>query len=362
MNVRKIIKTPLLVTACLALLLPGFAQQTPKTTAVAAAKPAMTTKQPGTNQPRVLVFSRTLGWHHTSIPAGQKALMQMGAEHGFAVDTTTDATKFTDANLKRYGAVVFLSTTGNVLDNTQQTAFERYIQSGGGYVGIHAATDTEYDWPWYGKLAGAYFADHPGIKNPKTPNVQTGEAYAVDKNHPSMVGFPDRWTIRDEFYSFKNVSPDIKVLVKIDEKTYKDGLMGDNHPMAWYHEFDGGKAFYTNFGHEDATFTDPVFVKHLLGGLQSVMADKLDYAKAAPEENRFEKKVLTGGHQPLVGVEFADQFGIGDVCAVGHVGDGRLDLVFRCAEWGERVVQGRFGGVAQGGLAAVLAPTAGTRR
>ncbi len=291
MNLRKIITTPLLATACMAMLVPGWAQQVTKATA----KPAMTAMQPGTGQPRILVFSKTAGYHHQSIPVGQRALMQMGAENGFAVDTTTDGTKFTDANLKQYGAVVFLSTTGNVLNDAQQTAFERYIQSGGGYVGIHAATDTEYDWSWYGKLAGAYFEDHPGIKNHATPNVQNGEAYAVNKNHPSMVGFPDRWPIRDEFYSFKNVSPDINVLVKIDEKTYKDGIMGDNHPMSWYHAFDGGKAFYTNFGHEDATFTNPVFAKHLLGGLQSVMATKLDYTKVAPEENRFEKKVLTAG-------------------------------------------------------------------
>ena len=265
--------------ACSALFTPGWAQPAPARV----------------GQPRVLVFSKTAGYRHGSIPAGIKTLMQLGAENGFAVDTTENSAKFTDANLKRYGAVVFLSTTGDVLNNSQQTAFERYIQSGGGYVGIHAATDTEYDWPWYGKLAGAYFLDHPGIKNPKTPNVQEGVAYAVTKNHPSMVGFPDQWPIRDEFYSFKNVSPDINVLVKIDEKTYKDGVMGDNHPMAWYHEFDGGKAFYTNFGHEDATFANPVFRKHLLGGLQSVMAAKLDYAKVAPEENRFEKKVLTAG-------------------------------------------------------------------
>lgn len=274
---------------------PGWAQQARKATATAA-KPATVQL---TTQPRILVFSRTKGWRHTSIPAGQKALMQMGAENDFAVDTTEEATKFTEANLKRYSAVVFLSTTGDVLDDSQQTAFERYIQSGGGYVGIHAATDTEYKWPWYGKLAGAYFADHPGIKNKATPNVQTGETYAVTKEHPSMAGFPDRWSVRDEFYSFKDVNPDLTVLIKIDEKSYKDGLMGDNHPMAWFHNYDGGKAFYTNFGHADETFADPVFKKHLLGGVKSVMAPKLDYSKATslavPEENRFEKKVLIKG-------------------------------------------------------------------
>ncbi len=240
---------------------------------------------------RVLVFSRTKGFRHQSIPTGKRTLMELGKQNGFAVDTTEDAGKFTEANLKGYNAVVFLSTTGDVLNDTQQADFERYIQSGGGYVGIHAATDTEYDWPWYAKLAGGQFASHPG-----NPNVQEGEAYVVNKNHPSMVGFPDRWKVKDEFYDFKNVNKAVNVLVKIDEKTYKDGKMGDDHPMAWFHDYDGGKAFYTSFGHTDETFANPVFLKHLLGGLQSVMASKLDYAKAKsqapPEENRFEREVL----------------------------------------------------------------------
>ncbi|WP_409049420.1 ThuA domain-containing protein [Telluribacter sp. SYSU D00476] len=236
---------------------------------------------------RVLVFSKTQGFRHASIPTGKAAIMQMGKENGFAVDTTENSALFTDQNLKKYNAVVFLSTTGDVLNDEQQVAFERYIQAGGGYVGIHAATDTEYEWPWYNKLSGAYFASHPG-----NPNVQTGEAFAVNRDHPSMKDFPDRWKVKDEFYDFKNFNKDVKVLVKIDEKTYKEGKMGDDHPMAWYHEFDGGKAFYTNFGHADETFSDPVFKKHLMGGLQYVMAGKLDYTKSRPEENRFTKTVL----------------------------------------------------------------------
>ncbi|WP_375445815.1 ThuA domain-containing protein [uncultured Fibrella sp.] len=258
---------------------------------LAAQLPASSAQAQSLSDKRVLVFSRTKGYRHQSIPTGQRTLMELGKQNGFAVDTTEDAGKFTEANLKRYSAVVFLSTTGDVLDDAQQINFERYIQAGGGYVGIHAATDTEYDWPWYNKLAGAQFASHPG-----NPNVQEGETYAVNKNHASMMGFPDRWKVKDEFYDFKNVNKDINVLVKIDEKSYKDGKMGDNHPMAWYHNFSGGKAFYTNFGHQNETFADPVFLKHLLGGLQSVMAPQLDYAKArsqtAPEENRFEREVL----------------------------------------------------------------------
>ncbi|PWJ57462.1 cytochrome c [Dyadobacter jejuensis] len=236
---------------------------------------------------RILVFSKTAGFRHGSIPAGQQALFKLGKEMNLAVDTTENAAKFTNENLKKYEAVVFLNTTGNVLDDQQQEAFERYIQAGGGYVGIHAATDTEYDWPWYNKLSGAYFASHPG-----NPNVQTGEAYVVDDQHPSMKDFPKKWTIKDEFYDFKDFNNEVNVLVKIDEKSYKDGKMGADHPMSWYHAYDGGKAFYTNFGHENATFVNPVFVSHLKGGLQYVLATSLDYSKARPEENRFVKEVL----------------------------------------------------------------------
>ncbi|WP_439555438.1 ThuA domain-containing protein [Dyadobacter sp.] len=240
-----------------------------------------------TPEKRVLVFSKTAAFRHSSIPAGKAAIMKYGKENGFAVDTTENATAFTEKNLQKYGAVVFLNTTGNILNDKQQEAFEHYIQAGGGYVGVHAATDTEYDWPWYNQLSGAYFASHPG-----NPNVQEGEAYVVNDQHPSMAGFPKKWKIKDEFYDFKNFNPKVNVLVKIDEKSYKDGKMGDNHPMSWYHEYDGGKSFYTNFGHEDATFENPVFVKHFVGGLKWAMAEKLDFAKARPEENRFTKKTL----------------------------------------------------------------------
>lgn len=239
-----------------------------------------------TSGKRVLVFSKTAGYRHASIPVGQKLIMKFGKENGFAVDTTENANAFTDENLKKYNEVVWLSTTGDVLNNEQQNAFERYIQAGGGYVGIHAATDTEYDWTWYNKLAGAQFASHP--KN----NVQTAEAYVVNRNHPSMEGFPDRWTVKDEFYDFKNFNKDVTVLIKMDEKTYKEGQMGDDHPIAWFHEFDGGKAFYTNFGHTDETYADPVFMKHLLNGMKWAMADRLDYTKSRPEENRFVRKIL----------------------------------------------------------------------
>jgi cytochrome c len=237
---------------------------------------------------KVLVFSKTAGFRHSSIEPGIAALRKLGLENGFAVDATENAAAFSDRNLRQYHAVVFLNTTGDVLDARQQDAFERYIQAGGGWVGIHSATDTEYGWPWYGQLAGAYFASHPN-----DPNVRRGTFRVLDKTHPSTEGFPDRWEREDEFYNFKSISRDIRVLVDIDETSYQGGTNGAHHPMSWYHEFNGGRAFYTNMGHTDASFSELPFLRHLLGGLRWAMGTgTLDYQRARPEENRFTKVVL----------------------------------------------------------------------
>lgn len=266
---------------------PAWAQTAAKRTAVA--KPAMKSADNSVALNRVLVFSRTKGYRHASIPVGKLAIMKLGKENGFAVDTTEDASKFTEANLKQYSAVVWLSTTGDVLDDAQQAAFERYIQAGGGYVGIHAAADTEYDWPWYNQLAGAYFLHHP--------KQQNAEIEIVDKNHPATKMLPDRWKRWDEWYSYKSIQPDLKVLGKLDEKTYEGGKNGDNHPFIWHHDFDGGKAFYTGGGHTDESYADPLFLQHILGGIKSVMATSLKFGQAKtlpfPEENRFDREVLT---------------------------------------------------------------------
>lgn len=244
---------------------------------------------------KVLVFSKTTVFRHSSIEAGKIALIKIGQEHGIQMDTTEDAAKFNEENLKQYQAVIFLSTTGDVLNNEQQNHFQRYIQAGGGYLGIHAASDTEYDWPWYGKLAGAWFDNHPG-----PDNVQKGTFYAADKNNPATSFLPEKWEREDEFYAFKNISPDIKVILKIDEKTYRGGTNGNDHPMAWYQEFDGGRSFYTAGGHTEASFSEPLFIRHLWEGLKYSIGGEnpkaLDYSKTSlkkmPEENRFTKVVL----------------------------------------------------------------------
>jgi cytochrome c len=239
---------------------------------------------------RVLVFSKTAGYRHSSIGAGLAAIRKLGQENGFSVDATEDANAFTSKNLARYRAVVFLSTTGDVLDAAQQDDFERYIQAGGGYVGIHSATDTEYGWPWYGRLAGAWFNGHPN-----NPNVRKATYRVIDKSHPSTQGFPDTLVREDEFYNFKSIDPTIHTLIEIDEKSYEGGTNGAHHPMSWYHDFDGGRAWYTNMGHTEATYSEPLFLRHLLGGMRYAMGTstaKIDFGRARPEENRFTKVVL----------------------------------------------------------------------
>ncbi|MFT4022374.1 MAG: ThuA domain-containing protein [Flavihumibacter sp.] len=244
--------------------------------------------------PRVLVFSKTAEWYHESIPAGRQAIWQLGADNDFAVDTTSDASYFTDDSLRHYTAVVFLNTTGDVLNQAQQNAFERFIQAGGGFVGVHSAADTEYDWRWYGKLVGAYFLDHPD-------EHQKASYKIIDNSHPATAGLPNPWVRTDEIYNFKNISKDNKWLVTVDESTYQGGKNGNAHPMSWYHEYDSGRAFYTGMGHRPETFKDPVFLQHLLGGIQYAMGDgdPLDYSRVrtlnVPDEDRFTKTQLVSG-------------------------------------------------------------------
>jgi type 1 glutamine amidotransferase len=216
-----------------------------------------------TDEPHILVFSETAGFRHDSIPDGIKALTSLGAQHGFGVDATEDPRAFTDANLAAYRALVFLSTTGNILDDEQRTAFQHYIEAGHGYMGVHSASDTGYDWPWYGGLVGTYFADHPDIQ----PAVLHVEVAA----HPSTAGLPSSWSRTDEWYDFRTNPrdiPDIHVLITLDESSYSGGRMGVDHPWSWYHAYDGGRAWYTAGGHAAETYSEDLFLRHLLGGIQ----------------------------------------------------------------------------------------------
>jgi len=226
-------------------------------------------------KPSILVFSKTKGYRHASIEEGKKVIIKLGQLHHYKVDTTENADLFTEVNLRKYAAVIFLSTTGDVLNDAQQSAFERYIQAGGGFAGIHAATDTEYEWPWYGKLVGAYFISHP--------KVQEARFVVKDRKHPATRFLTDSvWMHTDELYNFKEINPDIKVLITIDEKSYEGGKNGDFHPFSWFHSYDGGRAFYTSMGHPKECWGDEKFLNHLNGGLEYAIGKnkKLDYRKA----------------------------------------------------------------------------------
>ena len=235
---------------------------------------------------KVLVFSKTKGFRHDSIETGVVALKELGKEAGWTVDATEDSALFNDDTLRKYRAVVWLNTTGDVLDDSQQAAFERFIKAGGGYAGIHSASDTEYDWPWYGTLVGAYFKSHP--------HQQKAKLDVLDKKHPSTAHLPDVWERFDEWYTFRAAPTHVKVLMKLDEKSYEGGGMDNNHPASWYHEIDGGRAFYTAGGHTKESYGEPDFRKHVKGGIAYAIGDKpLDYSKAPPSEARFEKVVVS---------------------------------------------------------------------
>jgi uncharacterized protein len=236
---------------------------------------------PATTDPcprRLLVFSKTGGFRHASIKDGKMALQKLATEHKFGVDFTEDSSVFTDANLAHYDAVVFLLTTGMILDDNQKAAFERYIRAGGGYVGVHSASDTEYAWSWYGGLVGAYFD-----RIHRHSKVVKATIHVTDKSHPSTIMLPMLWVRTDEWYNFaSNPRGRVNVLMTIDERTYKGGTMGADHPIAWYHEYDGGRAWYTALGHTSESYYEPLFLAHLWGGIVYAAGGK-QRVTAAPQ-------------------------------------------------------------------------------
>jgi len=214
------------------------------------------TSPPVTPTFTILLFSKTEGFRHDSIPAGIAAIQQQGRQRGFTVEASEDAAVFGDDALKTYKVVVFLSTTGDVLNATQQAAFERFIRAGGGFVGVHSAADTEYDWSFYGGLIGAYFGGHPDIQN-ATIQIE-------DPAHPTTAGLPRTWARRDEWYNFqRNPRSSVTVLATLDERTYAGGSMAPDHPIMWSHTYEGGRAWYTAGGHTTESFSEPLFVDHL---------------------------------------------------------------------------------------------------
>ncbi|MEL6810697.1 MAG: ThuA domain-containing protein [Bacteroidota bacterium] len=212
----------------------------------------------------VLVFSKTEGYRHESIEIGQNLIRYLGDQNDFWVETSEDASLFHSENLKRYRAIIFLNTTLDILNETQEAAFKEYINNGGGFVGIHAATDTEYNWPWYGALVGAYFDSHPD-------GLQNTNLRVLDTAHVSTRNLPQPLPLKDEIYNFKSLPAQVNIVATIDESTYEGGKHGDFHPISWYREFDGGRMFYTALGHSSELYKEEWFGNHLLGGIEYVL-------------------------------------------------------------------------------------------
>lgn len=216
----------------------------------------------------VLIFSKTSGYRHNSIPSGIKAITTLGQQNGWLVTATEDGNLFKSEFLSRFDVCVFLNPTLNVLDESQKKAFTTFIKSGKGFVAIHAAADCEYDWEWYGNLVGAFFKTHPPYQL-ATINIE-------NTNHPAMKPFVGMktFTLEDEFYTYKvNPRGKVTVLATLDESTIKilpkddSWKMGD-HPVIWYHEFEGSRAFYTVFGHGDASFENEKVQQHLFYAIE----------------------------------------------------------------------------------------------
>lgn len=247
---------------------------------------ACKTSQPTGSKPvtwknvNVLVYTKNgKGFIHNNIPAAVRSIQEMGAEHGFTVDVADSSLVFTEENLKKYSALIFTSTNNDVFDtDAHKVALMRYVQAGGGFVGLHSVTGTERKWPWFKRLVGGTFVRH--AKHQKFNEI------IIDASHPSTNFLPRVWERNDECYYIAEINPDIHVLAVHDLSTVEDKdkpvIYGNTFPSVWCHEFDGGRQWYTALGHDSVTYKEPVFRKHILGGLQWVVEGhrKLDYSKA----------------------------------------------------------------------------------
>lgn len=215
------------------------------------ARPASTAEE------RLLLFTKTLGYRHDSIPAAVEAIRTIAARHGVAVEHSEDAAMFSGDKLAAYRAVAFVNTSGEVLDAAQQRAFEAFVAAGGGFLGVHAAADTGYAWPWYGQLLGSRFKNHP-------PGLQTSTVRFAQP----PAGVPAAWSVTDEFYNFTHrPDPPVTIVAALDESSYAGGEMGADHPIAWCREIHGGRSWYTGLGHRPELFADQVYLAHLETGL-----------------------------------------------------------------------------------------------
>jgi uncharacterized protein len=221
------------------------------------------------NQFQVLVYTSPDRWHNPTIPVAMIEFQEMAKRHGFGLTWTQQPESFTDENLKRFQVIVFLHSTESALSAAQAESFRNYIRNGGGFAGIHGASIAADRPEWYKKLIGRVFTEHP--------EVQTAIMKVVDRNHPSTMHLPERWMWTDEWYAFSEPFVDkLNYLLTVDENTYdtdrtwgddRSSAMGEFHPIAWYHEYDGGRSFFTSLGHMPELFKDPWFLNHIYGGI-----------------------------------------------------------------------------------------------
>jgi type 1 glutamine amidotransferase len=233
---------------------------------------------------KVLVFTENgEGYVHDNIATSVAALQKLGQENGFAVDASDDSAVMTEENLKQYDALIFSNSNNEVFDNdAQKLAFQRYIQAGGGFVGIHIASGTERKWDWFAQMVGGRFLRHP--------KLQAFDIKVMDADHPATEFLPPVWKWEDECYFQTHLNPDIHVLLAADLNTVEDNKMaeypgntfGHYFPLSWYHEFDGGYQWYTALGHKSEYYSNPDFLQHLLGGISWVLSRPkgLDYTRA----------------------------------------------------------------------------------
>lgn len=208
---------------------------------------------------KVLIFSKTNAYRHESIEPGGIALIEYFQDHNISATQSDDSTMFNGNNLSQFDVVIFFNTTGNILDSTQENNLVKHIRAGKGFVGIHSASDTEYDWVWYSRLVGAQFATHP--------DIQKATVVKIDTHHIANKHLTDRWTRTDEWYNFRKLPDSVTVLLAIDETTYEGGTHDSLHPVSWYHNYDGGRSFYTAMGHTVESYQDTLFLKHILEGV-----------------------------------------------------------------------------------------------
>ena len=221
-------------------------------------------------QKRVLIFSHSTGYRHASIEPGVAAFKQLAARERVGVVASEDPNLFSPAGLKGFDAIIFLSTSTDSkkpesewFQGERRTALQAFVRRGGGIVGIHAASDSHYHWPWYQRMIGGHFISHP-------KGTPTGTVKIVDPTHRSTRGLPAKITRTDEWYYFGDYNPEMKLLITLDPHSIGEKDSNPN-PVSWSHNFEGGRVFYTAMGHTNESYSDANFLKHVAGGLNWVL-------------------------------------------------------------------------------------------